>query len=62
MPITIDFEKDYLYNQGIEKGEVEKTYQTTVNMLRMGFEISAICQALEVKEDYVLKIKKELGL
>ena len=64
MPIYIDVEKDQLYNKGIEKGkqetEARKNREATTKMLQLGSEIPFICEVLNVTEDYVLGIKKEL--
>ncbi len=58
MPIAIDFDEseDFLYI----RGQKEKTREATINMLKMGADVAFICKALEVSEEYVLKVKKEL--
>lgn len=68
MPITIDFDKDYLYNKGIAKGlekglnegEAKKNKEATINMLEMGFDHATICQVLGVTKEYVIEIEKAL--
>ncbi len=60
MPITIDFDKDYLYNKGLNQGEAKKNKEATINMLEMGFDHATICQVLGVTKEYVIEIEKEL--
>ncbi len=70
MPVTINIEEDFLYNQGVEKGlqkgelqgKAEKAREAAINMLKMNCAVDFICEVLNVKEAYVLEIKSELNL
>ena len=60
MPIHYDIETDFLYQQGIEKGQEKSKKEAVINMLQMGkntlYEITVI---LGVTEEFILNIARE---
>ncbi len=46
--------------RGKAEGYSEKTRQTCINMIRKGFDNITICEVLEVSEDYIDEVQKQL--
>lgn len=60
MPIHYDIETDFLYQQGIEKGQEKSKKEAVINMLQMGkYSLYEITIILGVTEEFVLNIARE---
>jgi len=46
--------------RGETRGFNEKTRQASINMIHKGFDNLAICEVLEVSEDYVQELRAQL--
>jgi hypothetical protein len=70
MPITYDIETDYLYNRGIEKGELKATererHRANIKEVKnllvyTDFSSKKIAEIVEVSIEFVEEIKKLIG-
>ncbi len=52
---------DRLREEGMERGMEKKNWTATENMLLKGFEVSIICDVLDVSLEFVKKVRKEMG-
>ncbi len=64
MPLILDLEQNALFKRGLERGLVkvlEKQRKAVINMLHRNMPITEIAAILEVEDDYIVAIQKELN-